>query len=95
MIAEKNGGLTVDVTVKPGGSRDRLEWDGAVLTIRTRAKPVEGKANAAVIDILAEALDIPKSRVSLEKGDKSRQKRLALAGVDTARFYEKMKVFTK
>jgi uncharacterized protein len=95
MIVEKDGNLTVDVSVKPGGSRERLEWDGAVLTIRTRAKPVEGKANAAVIEILAEAMDVPKSRVSLEKGEKSRQKRILLAGIGSAQFYEKMKDIRK
>jgi uncharacterized protein (TIGR00251 family) len=95
MVVEKNGGLTVDVSVKPGGSRDKVEWDGTVLTVRTRAKPVEGQANAAVVALLADALDLPKSRVTLEKGEKSRQKRVALAGVDTAGFLLKMKTFIK
>lgn len=47
---------------------------GRVLRVRVAAPPVEGKANLVLRDVLAAHLGVPKSRVSLEKGDGSRLK---------------------
>ena len=44
------------------------------LRVRIAAPPVEGKANAALREFLAKALGLPKSSVSLDKGDGSRLK---------------------
>lgn len=52
--------------------------------MRVRARPVEGQANAALIALLAGALDLPRSRVTLEAGDQARIKRLRLEGLDAA-----------
>lgn len=47
---------------------------GRVLRVKVAAPPVEGKANAALREVLAEHFGIPKSQVVLEKGDGSRIK---------------------
>lgn len=47
---------------------------GRVLKLRIAAPPVEGKANKAIILFLSELLDIPKSRISLLKGETGRIK---------------------
>ncbi|MFU8894684.1 MAG: DUF167 domain-containing protein [Luteolibacter sp.] len=47
---------------------------GRVLRVRIAAPPAEGKANAALRTFLANWLDLPKSKVILEKGDTSRVK---------------------
>ena len=47
---------------------------GRILRIRIAAPPVEGKANAALRAFLADHLGLPKSQVTLEKGDTSRIK---------------------
>lgn len=52
--------------------------------MRVRARPVEGQANAALIALLAGALDLPRSRVTLDAGDQARIKRLRLEGLDAA-----------
>jgi uncharacterized protein YggU (UPF0235/DUF167 family) len=52
--------------------------------VRVRARPVEGRANAALIALLAGALDLPRSRVTLDAGDQARIKRLRLEGLDAA-----------
>jgi uncharacterized protein len=80
------GGLTLYLRVTPNAGADRIEGaeirdDGtAVLRIRVRAVPDRGKANAAVIALLAKALGLPKSAISLVSGDTARLKTLALAG---------------
>jgi len=51
-----------------------------VLRIRVTAVPDKGKANAAVIALLAARLDLPKSALSVVSGETARFKTLALAG---------------
>ncbi len=53
----------------PASSRTRIAgWLGDSLKIRVTAKPEKGKANEAVSAVLAEALAIPKSEISLSSG---------------------------
>lgn len=47
---------------------------GRILRVRVAAPPLEGKANAELRDFLAKTLDLPKSKVVLEKGNASRFK---------------------
>jgi uncharacterized protein (TIGR00251 family) len=54
--------------------------DGAI-AIRVSAPPVEGAANDAVIDFLAERLRIPRNRIRIVHGAASRHKRLDIDGV--------------
>ncbi len=72
--------------VTPNAGADRIEGtelrdDGsAVLRVRVKAVADKGKANAAVIALLAKALGVPKSAVTLVSGDTARLKTLAIAG---------------
>jgi len=83
-------GLSLFVRVTPNAGRDAIEGveirdDGtAVLRLRVKAVPDKGRANAAVIALLAKALGIPKSAITLTAGDTARQKTLALSGDATA-----------
>lgn len=75
------------VRLTPGASADRIDgWDvdadgRPVLKVRVRARPVEGEANAALLKLLAKALGVAKSGVSLERGGQSRTKMIAVAGL--------------
>lgn len=79
-------GLVLQVRVTPNASADRIEGvetrdDGnVVLRVRVRAVPDKGKANAAVVALLAKALGIPKSDIALTSGETSRLKTLRLSG---------------
>lgn len=79
-------GLVLQVRVTPNASADRIEGvetrdDGnVVLRVRVRAVPDKGKANAAVVALLAKALGIPKSALQLTSGETSRFKTLRLSG---------------
>jgi len=72
--------------VTPNAGRDAVDGveirdDGnAVLRVRVAATPDRGRANAAVIALLAKAMGIPRSAISLESGQTSRFKALAIAG---------------
>ena len=70
----------------PNAGADRIEGqelrdDGtAVLRVRVKAVPDKGKANAAVIAVLAKALGVPKSAVTLVSGDTARLKTVEIEG---------------
>ncbi len=78
------------IKLQPGASVDRIEgWETdpsgrAVLKIRLRARPIEGQANEALVKFLAQALDLPKSAVTLARGSQSRLKMVEIAGLDDA-----------
>ncbi len=53
------------------------ERDG-VLLVRVTAPPVEGKANAAVVAVLAKTLGVPRGAVHVERGAAARTKRISV-----------------
>ena len=55
--------------------------DGAVL-IRLSAAPVEGAANAELIALLSDLLDIPKRNITIVSGETARSKRVRIDGID-------------
>ena len=55
--------------------------DGALL-VRLAAAPVDGAANDELIALLARALRIPKRDITIVSGERSRSKRIRIAGID-------------
>jgi uncharacterized protein (TIGR00251 family) len=78
-------GVELSVLVQPRASRTRVvgEHDG-LLKIQLAAPPVDGEANAALVEFLAKLLGVPRRQVTLTAGDASRRKRVSLQGVDAA-----------
>ena len=73
------------VHVQPRASRNEVVgWREGALAVRLTAPPVEGAANAELIDVLATALGVPKRSVSIVGGERARQKRVHVAGIDRA-----------
>jgi uncharacterized protein len=72
---------TVVVRVKPGSRKGPLVevGDDGELTLYVREPAVEGKANDAVIKLLAKHLGVPRSRVELISGATSRVKRFRVS----------------
>ena len=61
--------LQISVKVVPGASREEIVgWVGGRLKIRVTAPPEKGKANDAVIGLLAAALGVPRGRVRIARG---------------------------
>jgi uncharacterized protein len=73
------------VRVRPGARHERVagRWDGPrgpALLVAVRARAVDGKANAAVLEALAEAFGLPTSAVELLSGHRGRDKIVELDG---------------
>jgi len=74
--------LVVDVRVQPRASRSEIVGlHGERLRIRLQAPPVDGRANAALVEFLAEAFDVPRASVIVEHGLTGRDKRVRIRGV--------------
>ncbi|MET1756936.1 DUF167 domain-containing protein [Novosphingobium sp. RD2P27] len=71
-LADGEGRLAVRVT--PGAKTEGLEIGADQLHAKVRAKPEDGKANEAVRALLAAALDLAPSRLTLLRGATSREK---------------------
>ena len=65
---------------RAGRSGPSGERDGAYL-IRLNAAPVEGAANAELIELLADLLHVPKRNITIVSGERSRRKRVRVEGV--------------
>ena len=73
-------GVLLSLHVQPGAKRSEIVGiHGEALKIRLAAPPVDGKANACLVNFLAEVLALPKSGISLVSGQSSRSKRVAVA----------------
>lgn len=68
--------MKVSVTVKPGSKKGPLVQPSLLgeLLVYVRDPALEGKANKAVVELLAEYYDVPKTRVTILKGHTSKYK---------------------
>lgn len=79
-------GVLLQVYLQPRASRNRLAGlHGEGLKIALTAPPVEGAANAALLQFLARILGIPRSSVFLRSGEKRREKRVLIRTTDPER----------
>ena len=78
-------GTRLRVRVQPRAASDTIAgWELGVLRVRVTAPPVEGAANQALIALLARALGVPRAAVSIVRGDRSRDKLVAVGGLSRA-----------
>lgn len=75
--------ITIRVTPRASASKVAGVKQGALL-VRVTAPPVEGKANKAVCEVIAKELGVPKSRVTVIRGDAGRDKVVEISGVSQA-----------
>ena len=75
----EGGSVKVSITVKPNSKKREVEPAGLnQFVVRVIAFPRENKANKEVIETLAEYFDVPKSRVSILSGLRSKKKVLEI-----------------
>jgi hypothetical protein len=81
-LTADSAGVTLTVRVVPRSSRNQIVgMENGALKIKLTAPPVEGAANAALIEFIAEWLSVRKSAVTIISGDKARRKVVRVTGV--------------
>jgi uncharacterized protein len=81
IVAHEDGSI-LPVVAQPGARRNAVLGERAgALRVAVTAPPDKGKANAAIQDLLAEALGCKAAQVALISGTTSRQKRFLISGL--------------
>ena len=90
-VTECAGGVVLSVKASPRSSRAGI--DGCLddaLKVRIKSAPVDGKANKELVETVADAFGLAKSRVSFKSGETSKTKRLFLSGVAASEIEQKL-----
>ena len=82
----------LNVRLTPRASRVGIEVDGDVVRVRVTAPPVDGRANAALVELLSKRLGVPKREIAIERGQRSRTKRVSIEGVSTEAALDRLRV---
>lgn len=90
-VDDRAGCAVFGVRVSPGAARTRALGEHAgALKLAVAAPPERGKANAAVIEFIADALGVRKADVEILSGETSRDKRVAVRGLDRGEVSDKL-----
>jgi len=81
-VTQREGAVRFGVRVQPRASRSGVEGvHGDALKVRVTAPPVDGAANEAVVDAIAEALGVSRRAVRIVSGETGRNKVVEVDGV--------------
>jgi uncharacterized protein len=77
--------MLLRMKVKPNSKSDEIirETDGS-LKVKIRAQPIEGKANKYLVEYLAKVLGLPKSNITLLKGESNSFKTIEINAPEQA-----------
>jgi uncharacterized protein len=90
-LRETADGCTLPVRVHPGAKRNAIGGThGGALKVSLTTPPTDGRANAALIEFLAERLGVARARVTLLTGAASRTKTLRIVGLTQNEVEEKL-----
>ena len=91
-IVESNDAISFSVRVAPRSSRNVIAGvEGTTLKIKLTAPPVEGAANAALIEFVAAWLGVRKTAVSIVSGSKARNKVMRVDGITAQHLLDRLK----
>jgi uncharacterized protein len=71
--------MRLNIRVVPNAKKERMVEEEGRLKIYLCAPAVEGKANKALVNFLSEHYNVPRSRISVVKGEKSREKTVEIS----------------
>jgi uncharacterized protein (TIGR00251 family) len=85
MTQPSSDSVIIDIRVIPRAAKSAVAGTrGAAWLVRLQAPPVDGAANAELLRVIAAALDLPIRAVAIVVGERSRQKRVRVSGLDAA-----------
>ncbi len=91
-VRDSDKGVTFAVRVQPRASRNAIAGEiGEALRIALTAPPVEGKANEACVEFLANLLKVPRSSITIASGESSRNKVVRVAGIRASEVEQRLR----
>ena len=89
-IRENPSSLDIPLHVQPRARRTELSgFHNGALKLKVQAPPVDDAANEAVVRFFAKLFEIPRSRLAITSGSKSRDKILRIEGISLTHFLQK------
>ena len=87
------GAARINVKVVPRANRTAIDGvrDGRLI-VRVTAPPVDGEANTATIEALADALDLPRRALRIVSGASSRNKTVEIASIDASQIAARLQL---
>ena len=82
-ITLKDDGVLLKIRISPNASKNQIIHDGDTIKLKVTAQPIENKANKAVVEYLAKLLKVPKTSITIVKGETSKDKTLFIKTSDT------------
>jgi uncharacterized protein (TIGR00251 family) len=93
LTTDDDGAVFLPVHAQPGAGRTELVGrHGDALKVRVAAPPEAGRANEALLALLAERLGVPAKAVTLASGESSRTKRVRIEGVDADQVADRLEM---
>ncbi|HXZ26370.1 MAG TPA: DUF167 domain-containing protein [Terriglobales bacterium] len=90
-IRDTTAGATFSVKVHPRARKDAVTGEvGEALKVALTAPPAEGRANEALVEFLAELLQVPRASVTIAAGHSSRNKVVRVRGLSAAKVAERL-----
>ena len=87
--------VLLNIRVIPRAKRSGVDGKrGDAWVVRLNAPPVEGAANDALVAWLAKMLAVPRRAITIVAGERSRDKRVRIDGIDADAAYERLKSAT-
>ena len=81
-LQESDGRVVIPVVAKPSAKKDGIVGlYGSSLKVAVTAAPEKGKANKAIVKVLAKRLGVPASSVTIVSGEMSRNKKVSVQGL--------------
>lgn len=75
--------MAIRAIIKPGSRKAGITSDGETLRVAVKSPPADGRANTEAVALIADAFGVPKSRVALVRGARSRIKQFQITDPDT------------
>jgi uncharacterized protein len=90
-LNESPAGVTFAVKVQPRARKNAITGEvGDALKLALTAPPLEGKANDACTEFLANLLQVPRSSVTIASGQTSRRKVIRVAGLSAQQLRQRL-----
>ena len=95
-ISEHEAGLLLPVRAQPGARKSGVLGEQAgSLKIAVTAPPEDGRANKALVEVLAEALGLKRSQIELVRGQTHREKLFLVRGMTRDELSKRISPFTE
>ncbi len=87
--------VDIQIHVQPKSSQAKIVLESGTIRVWVNAPPVDGEANDAVVKLFSKALRVAKSKISIIRGESSREKTLRIEGITENEIVERLNNVSK